>query len=311
MTDDQNRRGATPAPWAAAAAAPKQPAPPTHPAVPAPLPPTPVSSHWAAEPALQPDRWEDMYDEEPEKRRGAGFWALGLAAALAVAAGGYVVVSEVSAEPAASSSTGNDSSGFGAAPAKKTEAAEESAEAGASPTRSADETLSSSSFGPQGPLEVQKPMSVTATCQAPSGVDAAGAPITYEPALTLDGNPSTGWRCPGSAVGAQLTYTFSSPVTFTSVALVPGYAKVDPTDGTQRFAENRTVTAVEWTFVSEDSHVQRIASPQPSLISSKLPEQFLTTEVVLRILQTGNDGAVRDFTAISDVQFTGYVTKTE
>jgi hypothetical protein len=282
MTDDQNRRGATPAPWAAAAAA-----------------PTP--------PVVQPDRWEDMYDEEPEKRRGAGVWAFGLAAVLAAAAGGYVVVSEVTAEPAASSSAGNDSSGFGAAPAKEAEPAE----ASASPTKSTDETESSSSYGPQGPLQVQKPMSVTATCQAPAGVDAAGAPITYEPVLTLDGNPSTGWRCPGSAVGAQLTYTFSSPVTFTSVALVPGYAKVDPTDGTQRFAENRTVTAVEWTFLGEDSHVQRIASPQPSLTSSKLPEQFLTTEVVLQILQTGNDGAVRDFTAISDVQFTGYVTKTE
>jgi hypothetical protein len=43
-------------------------------------------------------------------------------------------------------------------------------------------------------------------------------------------------RCPGSAVGHQLVYDFGSPVTLTSVGLVREYAKVDPVDGSNRFA---------------------------------------------------------------------------
>jgi hypothetical protein len=99
---------------------------------------------------------------------------------------------------------------------------------------------------------------VSATCQAPPGVDSAGNPVTYEPEPALDGIGSTAWRCPGSAIGAQLVFDFGAPVTLTSVARVPGYAKIDPVDGTDRFAENRTVTAVAWRFDSGTTHMQRI-----------------------------------------------------
>jgi hypothetical protein len=154
-----------------------------------------------------------------------------------------------------------------------------------------------------GPLQ---PVSVTATCQAPPGVDSVGNTITYEPELTLDAVGATAWRCPGSATGHRLVYDFGAPVTIASLALVPGYAKVDPVDGTDRFAENRTVTAVVWWFDDGTSHRQTIASPGPSPAEADLSAGVVTSQVVLEIADTGNDGATRDFTAISDVSFTGY-----
>jgi hypothetical protein len=154
-----------------------------------------------------------------------------------------------------------------------------------------------------GPLH---PVSVTATCQAPPGVDSAGNPVSYEPELTLDSEGATAWRCPGSAVGQQLVYDFGTPVTLASVALVPGYAKVDPVDGSDRFTENRTVTAVVWMFDYGAPHEQAIASPSPAMAESELSTGVVTRQVVLEIAGTGNPDAVRDFTAISDVHFTGY-----
>jgi hypothetical protein len=133
-----------------------------------------------------------------------------------------------------------------------------------------------------------------------------GNTITYEPDLTLDAVPATAWRCPGSAVGHQLVYDFGRPVMLTSVGLVPGYAKVDPVDGSNRFAENRTVTAVTWRFDDGTTHRQTIDSPGPSLVTVDLPRAVSTSELVLEIASTGNDAAVRDFTPVSDVRFAGY-----
>ena len=156
--------------------------------------------------------------------------------------------------------------------------------------------------GPSAPL---RPTGVAATCQADPGVDSAGEVVTYEPMLTLDGLLDTAWRCPGSAVGVSITYTFDTPVTVTEVGLVPGYAKVDPSDGTDRFAENRTVTAVAWRFDGGETHLQSIPSPGPVMSTEALSAPVTTTRVVLEIAGTGNDAAARDFTAISDVQING------
>ncbi|MGY2066384.1 hypothetical protein [Blastococcus sp. SYSU DS0619] len=151
-----------------------------------------------------------------------------------------------------------------------------------------------------------QPVSVQATCQAPPSVDAAGNTVTYEPALTLDAVGATAWRCPGSAVGQQLVYDFGAPVTLTSVALVPGYAKVDPADGTDRFLENRTVTEVVWRFDDGQPVRQTIATPTATAAQLEIPGGVTTQRVVLEIGGTGNDAAIRNFTAISDVRFSGY-----
>ncbi|MDT0274875.1 discoidin domain-containing protein [Blastococcus goldschmidtiae] len=153
-----------------------------------------------------------------------------------------------------------------------------------------------------GPL---RPRSVSATCQAPSGVDASGAPVTYDPANTLDGVGGTAWRCAGSAVGQRLVFDFGRPVVLASVGLVPGYDKTDPVDGTDRFGENRTVTAVTWGFDGGTVHRQEIAVPGREMARAVLPGPVTTSRVVLEVAGTGNDGAIRDFTTISDVAFAG------
>ncbi|RBY80262.1 hypothetical protein DQ239_04120 [Blastococcus sp. TF02-09] len=149
------------------------------------------------------------------------------------------------------------------------------------------------------------PVSVTASCSAPPAVDAAGAPVTFDPANTLDGVGGTAWRCAGSAVGQRLVFDFGRPVVVSSVALVPGYAKTDPVDGTDRFGENRTVTAVAWGFDTGAVHRQDVAAPSRDLAEAPLDQPVTTTRVVLEIAGTGNDGAIRDFTTISDVAFAG------
>ncbi len=149
------------------------------------------------------------------------------------------------------------------------------------------------------------PASVSATCQAPPGVDSAGAPVGYDAVNTLDGIGGTAWRCAGSAIGQRLVFDFGRPVALASVALVPGYDKTDPVDGTDRFGENRTVTAVTWGFDSGAVHRQEVAAPGRAMAEARLSAPVTTTRVVLEIAGTGNDGAVRDFTTISDVAFTG------
>jgi hypothetical protein len=268
--------GSTAAPWV-------QPAVPT--------PPAPTAA--TAAPWTQPvDDWE------PAQRSSARAWAVGLVTLLALGVGGYVLVDRLTAEePAEVAADGAPAAppSFGAPSDDAT-------------PRDGESTESSEREYTVGPVN---PLSVTATCQAPPGVDAANNPVTYEPERTLDGRPDTAWRCEGSATGVRLVYELPMPMWITSVGLIPGYAKVDPTDGTDRFLDNYTVTAVEWQFDDGESHPQHIAVPRPALAVSELPEEIYATRVVLEIMGTGNPGAERPFTAISDVAFTGYPAQTE
>ena len=43
-----------------------------------------------------------------------------------------------------------------------------------------------------------------ASCEADASRDAAGRQMTYEPALSVDADPETAWRCPGDGVGETL-----------------------------------------------------------------------------------------------------------
>ena len=92
------------------------------------------------------------------------------------------------------------------------------------------------------------PASVEASCQSPNSNEADGSVVTYEPSLVLDDDPSTAWRCPGNGEGERLTLTLAAPSTVSKVALVPGYAKTDPSDETDRYAQNRRLTKVRWVF---------------------------------------------------------------
>ncbi len=151
---------------------------------------------------------------------------------------------------------------------------------------------------------VQTLVDPTASSTAPDSTDAGGAPVSFGVENTIDGDPTTTWRTEGDGVGESLTYRFEAgPVYVTRVGLIPGYAKVDPVDGTDRFDENRRVVQVRWTFDDGRTVVQDF-SEAPDLQRVGFPP-VLTSGVTVEVLAT-TDG-VRDFTAISEVEVQGVV----
>ena len=152
--------------------------------------------------------------------------------------------------------------------------------------------------GAAGPLE---PSAVEASATAPPGTDARGAVVSYAATNLIDGDPTTAWRVPGSGQGVVLTLRFAKPVVVTRIGLIPGYAKVDPADGTNRFFQNRRVHRVRYGAVG----VSREASfvDQPDLQTVDVQSKP-STEVTVEILESTAPGD-RDFTAISEIEVSG------
>ena len=159
---------------------------------------------------------------------------------------------------------------------------------------------------------VPVPTNAAADCIAPPSADAAGTTQTYEPAKAVDGRKDTAWRCPGDATGRTLTIGFGGPVQLTSVGLIPGYDKIDPTDSADRFVQGRTVTRVRWTF-DDGSTVQ--ATPNGERSMRTTPVAVRITTVRMTILETRPGTPVTntagvildavDTTAVSEVAFSG------
>jgi hypothetical protein len=217
-----------------------------------------------------------------------------------IAGAGYGVASAVRGDEAAVPTAGSGS----AAPPTEPAAPRAPSE---SPTDAAPPSSAMSSGAPSSaPTRPLQPVSVSADCTAPPAQDSLQRTVTYEPWRVTDGVQETAWRCTGSAVGQRLYLHFDAPVTVTSVGLVPGYDKVDPADGIDRFTENRTITAVRWSFDDGSSVRQEIPSPSRDLAQVTLDSAVRTTTVVLQVASTGNDGARRDYTAISEVEILGF-----
>lgn len=88
----------------------------------------------------------------------------------------------------------------------------------------------------------------SATCRAPSGVDSGGNRVGYPANHMLDSDPSTAWRCNGNGRGVMLRFNLKGKQRVAAVGLVPGYAKTDPFSGADRYAQNRRIASVRWTF---------------------------------------------------------------
>ncbi|MGH8839160.1 MAG: discoidin domain-containing protein [Jiangellaceae bacterium] len=125
--------------------------------------------------------------------------------------------------------------------------------------------------------------------------------MTYEPALSVDADPETAWRCPGDGVGETLVLDLGGSVRIAEVALVPGYAKTDAADGTDRYAENRRITAVRWRF-DDGTTVEQELDPDPTLRdlqTFRVPPRA-TQRLVLEIVSSSD--AERDTVAVSAVR---------
>lgn len=140
----------------------------------------------------------------------------------------------------------------------------------------------------------------TASCTSPPAVDSAGHPVRYEVANTLDGDPSTAWRCDGSAVGEKLTFALPAGTELAQVGLIPGYAKIDPKSGADRYLENNRITRVRWTLAAGVSVIQTFDPADRAVQLLRVPKTS-TELVTLEILQVQR--GPRDTTAISEVSF--------
>ncbi|MFL5734515.1 MAG: NADase-type glycan-binding domain-containing protein [Chloroflexia bacterium] len=156
-----------------------------------------------------------------------------------------------------------------------------------------------------GPLGIQKPLQAIASNSAPPGKDSQGNSVTYDPTNAIDGEQTTTWRVPGSGVNEVLTLEFARPVRVTDVGLIPGYAKIDHFDNTDRFKQNRRVQRVRLEF-SDGTNTELSYADRPELQMSSVPP-VITKSIKIRILQTTPPAAIdgRDFAAISEVKVLG------
>ncbi|MCA1672871.1 MAG: discoidin domain-containing protein [Actinobacteria bacterium] len=151
--------------------------------------------------------------------------------------------------------------------------------------------------------------SASASCVSPSGNDAGGTTVTYGSEKAIDGLLDTAWRCVGDGVGQRLEISFPDRITLTSIGIVPGYAKTDPYDGTDRYAQNRRISAVHYTFDDGSTVSQsfNISASYRSIQTLALPN-VSTSHVTITILssvsgETTGGQQPRDNVAISEVTF--------
>ncbi|MGH8774986.1 MAG: NADase-type glycan-binding domain-containing protein [Jiangellaceae bacterium] len=145
-----------------------------------------------------------------------------------------------------------------------------------------------------------------ASCHGESSADAGGNRVTYEPEHAVDDEIESAWRCEGDGVGETLVLDLGGSVEVAEVGLVPGYAKTDPVDGTDRYAENRRITSVRWHF-DDGTTVEQALDPDTAnreLQSMRIPLRQ-TAQLVLEILSSSD--ASRDRVAVSDLRISAPV----
>jgi hypothetical protein len=158
-------------------------------------------------------------------------------------------------------------------------------------------------------------LTLTATgadCTYPPSVDGTGRPVTYGPEMAVDDALDTAWRCPGAG-GHTIQFQTGRGVLLSDIGIVPGYAKVDPATGVNRFTDNHTVTQVTWRFSGVDGDfqfTQDIPNPVPQIVWLHLSHPVSVGQGSLTVTGTGNPGSRQDSTPISTIAVWGdYVTQ--
>jgi hypothetical protein len=165
-----------------------------------------------------------------------------------------------------------------------------------------DETSADDTAEASGPVDELAVADVDATSTAPPGEEADGSQVSYAPAQVLDGERNTAWRTPGDGTGVVLTLDLGEDREVTRVGLLPGYAKTDPTDGSNRFYENRRVTSVVWRF-DDGTEVPQSLTQDAEVQGQDVPA---TTTRYVEVEITGVTApGIRDFTPISEIDVVG------
>lgn len=155
------------------------------------------------------------------------------------------------------------------------------------------------------------PTAVLPTCTpVPPAIDSTGRSHTYEAPNAIDGDVSSAWRCTGTR-GQTLAVSFPCTVALATVGIDPGHDKTDP-DGSDRFAQNRKVTRVKWTF-DDGTTVEQLLEPRRGI--QTMPVDHPARTATLTVLDTVDGQPVtnragqmsapfNDVTSISEVRFT-------
>lgn len=150
-------------------------------------------------------------------------------------------------------------------------------------------------------------LAASVEAQAPDGVDDAGNTTSYGATNLVDGDPETAWRVLGDGSGQSITVTWSGTSTITSVGLINGYAKTDPSSGVRRYGQGRTINQVTWTFDDGTELTQTLSASDESVQWLVLPTPVSSSSTVtLHVDATNEPGdADFDYTAISEIQVEG------
>ncbi|GEL24937.1 hypothetical protein PSU4_38910 [Pseudonocardia sulfidoxydans NBRC 16205] len=163
--------------------------------------------------------------------------------------------------------------------------------------------------GSDGPPPAASGVRASATCTSAPSRASDGTPTTFEPGNAVDGRPDTAWRCDGDGAGRQLVLRLPEKARVSELTIIPGYAKIDPGDGSDRYAQNRRITSMTIdtgsgpaTSVSLDSSPTR---REPQTVRFRAAE---TSTVTVTILTTDPGRPVgaqpaSDRVAISEITF--------
>jgi hypothetical protein len=149
--------------------------------------------------------------------------------------------------------------------------------------------------------------SASAACVSPPSKDAAGAAVNFEPANMVDGKVETAWRCDGDGVGQVVELRLAGPTVVNSIAVIPGYAKSDPSDNTDRYLQNRRITAVRYEFDDGKSVVHTLDPNATRRTPQLLAVNGVRTSTIRMVIVSSEPGsesngnAAVDKVAISEV----------
>lgn len=174
---------------------------------------------------------------------------------------------------------------------------------GSAPTVS-PATLAPATTAPpeSGPLT---PVSISASTNSPPAQDSCGNSITYGPANVADGQGTTAWETPGDGTGQTIVFELAPGTTVTEVGLVPGYDKIDPCAGTDRFAQNFRVRTVRWT-IGDGEPVEQTLDVADRRLQQIEVDPAEATRVTMEILATVAGSDADADTPISEITLSGY-----
>jgi hypothetical protein len=147
----------------------------------------------------------------------------------------------------------------------------------------------------------------SAACVSPPSQDAGNNPTDYEPSNAIDGRTDTAWRCDGDGTGQNLEIDLSHPVIVTRIGLIPGLAKTDPYDNSDRYQQGRRISAVRYTM-DETSYTQQFdTDPSDRALQSITIPPTQTSRITITILSSVPGSPVGNLpptekVAISEVQ---------